>query len=80
VATTATANVTGYGYGWWIGQAGGTPYVMANGWGGQFIVVVPSKRLIVTATARWEGIARSTANTQWLAIDDIILQRIVPAY
>lgn len=80
VATTAMANVTGYGYGWWIGQAGGAPYVMAMGWGGQFIVVVPSKRLIVTATARWEGIARSTANTQWLAIDDIILQRIVPAY
>jgi CubicO group peptidase (beta-lactamase class C family) len=80
VATTATANVTGYGYGWWIGQAGGARYIMADGWGGQFIVVVPSKQLIVTATARWEGIARSTANAQWFAIDDIILQQIVPAY
>jgi len=80
VATTAEPNVTGYGYGWWIGQAGGTRYVMAMGWGGQFIVVVPSKQLIVTATARWQGIARSTANAQWFAIDNIILQSIVPAY
>jgi CubicO group peptidase (beta-lactamase class C family) len=80
VATTATANVTGYGYGWWIGEAGGARYVMAMGWGGQFIVVVPSKRLIVTATARWQGVARSTANAQWLAIDNIILRSIVPAY
>jgi CubicO group peptidase (beta-lactamase class C family) len=80
VATTAVANVTGYGYGWWIGRAGGAGYVMAMGWGGQFIVVVPSKRLIVTATARWQGVDRGTASAQWLAIDNIILQRIVPAY
>jgi CubicO group peptidase (beta-lactamase class C family) len=80
VVTTAEPYVIGYGYGWWIGQAGGTPYVMAMGWGGQFIVVVPSKRLIVTATNRWQGIARSVANAQWLATYDIILQRIVPAY
>lgn len=80
VATTAEPNVTGYGYGWWIGQAGGARYIMAMGWGGQFIVVVPSKRLIVTATARWQGVARSTASAQWLAINSVILQRIVPAY
>ena len=80
VATHATANVSGYGYGWWIGQAGAAPYVMAMGWGGQFIVVVPSKQLIVTATAHWQGIGTSAANAQWIAIDTIILQRIVPAY
>ncbi len=80
VATSAEPYVTGYGYGWWIGQAGGVPYVMAMGWGGQFIVVVPSKRLVVTATNRWQGIARTTANSQWLATYNIILQRIVPAH
>ena len=80
VGTTVEPNVTGYGYGWWIGQAGGARYVMAMGWGGQFIVAVPSKRLIVTATNRWQGVDRSTANAQWFAIDTIILQRIVPAY
>jgi CubicO group peptidase (beta-lactamase class C family) len=53
---------------------------MAMGWGGQFIVVVPSKRLIVTATARWQGLGQTIAGAQWFAIDSLILQRIVPAY
>ncbi len=80
VATNAEPNVTGYGYGWWIGQAGGARFVMAMGWGGQFIVVVPSKRLIVTATNRWQGLARTVSNANWLATYNIILQRIVPAF
>lgn len=53
---------------------------MATGWGGQFIVVVPQKRLVVTATNRWQTVGTTAAQAQWQTTCGIILQRIVPAY
>jgi CubicO group peptidase (beta-lactamase class C family) len=49
-----------YGYGWWHWDlvAGGQvwPAYMASGWGGQWIVVVPSADLVFVSTAgNWEG-------------------------
>jgi CubicO group peptidase (beta-lactamase class C family) len=78
--TNAMPGVSGYGYGWWVGQAAGSEYVMANGWGGQFIVVVPNKQLVVTAATNWQGVGNGTAGVQWQTIMDIVMQRIVPAY
>ncbi len=80
VATTAQRYVSGYGYGWWTGQLAGSDFVLANGYGGQFILVVPGKRLVVTAAARTDGTTISTATAQWNATIDIIMQRIVPAF
>lgn len=80
VATTAMPPASGYAYGWWTGTASGAGFIMATGWGGQFIVIVPSKQLVVTAASRWQGIGTSVANAQWRAVADIITQGVVRAY
>lgn len=69
----------GYGYCWWTGSNSKGNYVFANGWGGQFIVVVPNSRLIVVATNQWSGVDTSTANDQWYRTLNLILTRILPA-
>lgn len=40
-----------YGYGWFLGDAGGYPMFYAWGYGGQFIFVVPELALTVAATS-----------------------------
>lgn len=51
-ATTAQISAgtlsDGYGYQWWVDDAG---YVMALGYGGQYITVIPSHDLVVVFTA-----------------------------
>ena len=55
-ATTAQIDAgtlaDGYGYQWWIDDAG---YVMAQGFGGQHIIVIPDHDLIVTFTSGLVG-------------------------
>ena len=40
-----------YGYGWWIRELAGRPAYYAWGYGGQFIFVVPSTRLVIVTTS-----------------------------
>lgn len=40
-----------YGYGWWIRDLAGQPACYAWGYGGQFIFVVPSRRLVIVTTS-----------------------------
>jgi CubicO group peptidase (beta-lactamase class C family) len=79
ITTGAGQPTPGYGYAWWTGQAAGQVYALANGWGGQFIMVVPAKRLIVTSAARTSGLSAADAMAQWQRIFDIITVRVVPA-
>jgi CubicO group peptidase (beta-lactamase class C family) len=44
-----------YGYGWFIGQAGGHPVRFAWGYGGQMVYVVPDLRLTVVMTSDPSG-------------------------
>ena len=69
-----------YGYCWWLGQTGNISYAFANGWGGQFIVVVPSLNLVVTATNQWSGVGTTTANTQWYSTISTIMEQVIPAF
>ncbi|MEM7258344.1 MAG: serine hydrolase, partial [Pseudomonadota bacterium] len=41
----------GYGYGWFIGEKGGTSYSMARGYGGQIICVIPDLALTLAITS-----------------------------
>ena len=70
----------GYGYFWWTGNAHSRDYFFANGWGGQFIVVVPDIKLIVVATNVWSGVPVATANAQWYSTLDLIINQIIPLY
>jgi CubicO group peptidase (beta-lactamase class C family) len=69
-----------YGYFWWIGNTKNHSYFFANGYGGQFIVVVPDMELIVIATNNWKGVALTTANNQWYNTLSMIIERIIPAF
>ena len=69
-----------YGYFWWIGSSSVHSYFFANGYGGQFIVVVPDLRLIVVATNTWSGVPTDLANQQWYSTLDVIMNKIIPLY
>jgi CubicO group peptidase (beta-lactamase class C family) len=45
----------GYGYGFWLAGHRVEKFVLAQGYGGQFIFVEPSKDLVVVATSDWQG-------------------------
>ena len=48
----------GYGYTWWISEVGRDHDLMyrANGWGGQVIMVIPGKNMVVVFTSgNWAG-------------------------
>jgi CubicO group peptidase (beta-lactamase class C family) len=70
----------GYGYFWWVGASASHGYFFANGYGGQFIVVVPDLRLIVVATNRWSGVSTDAANEQWYTTLSVIMDKILPLY
>jgi CubicO group peptidase (beta-lactamase class C family) len=70
-----------YGYAWWVGQTlAGDAFSLANGWGGQFICVVPAKGLVVTSACRTSGVGSSVAMSQWQRVFNIIQQQIIPAF
>ncbi len=69
-----------YGYFWWIGASNNHEYFFANGYGGQFIVVIPDIKLIVVATNIWSGVSSITANQQWYSTLDMIMNKIIPLY
>jgi CubicO group peptidase (beta-lactamase class C family) len=70
----------GYGYFWWTGSRDSHEYFFANGYGGQFIVVVPDLNLVVVAANVWSNVSVDTASQQWYNTIDLIMNRIVPLY
>lgn len=67
-----------YGYLWWVYDKGGHPYYFANGYGGQFIVVVPNLELVVVATNKWRGVDNKTSEN-WYRTITLIIEEIIPA-
>lgn len=65
-----------YGYGWFIGEAGGHPVRFAWGYGGQMIYVVPDLGLTVAMTSDPNG-ARDGAHID--ALHRLLADGIVPA-
>ena len=65
-----------YGYGWWIGEAGGRRVNYAWGYGGQMIYVVPS--LDLTAVMTSDPNARGV-DGHVQALHRLLARRIVPA-
>ena len=67
-----------YGYLWWLGQTGGHGVVLAWGYGGQLIWIVPDLDLVVVSTATWQGLG-GTAQPQAASIAGVIAAGIMPA-
>ena len=70
----------GYGFCWWTGQNDKGNYAFANGWGGQFIFVIPSLKLVVSATNNWSGYSESNADNDWVNTIDLIMGSIIPSF
>ena len=69
-----------YDYLWWNGRAHSRNYFFANGWGGQFILVVPELSLVVVASNEWSGIPSAIAGEQWYNTLNLIINEIIPVY
>jgi len=69
-----------YGYSWWLGQNEKGSYIFANGYGGQFIVIVPNLDLIVVTTNTWSGVGATVANDQWFRTLDLIINMVLSSF
>jgi CubicO group peptidase (beta-lactamase class C family) len=66
-----------YGYQWWLGSArddAHTPWIMAVGFGGQRIMLIPSRDLVMVMTA---GMYRNRAQTD--ITFEVLLDGVLPA-
>ena len=66
-----------YGYGWFLGRAGGERFALARGYGGQVICVVPGLALTVVITSDPTRPARSQG--YFGALLDLIGAEVLPA-
>jgi len=71
--------LTDYGYYWWKGNQNGHDFSIANGYGGQFICIVPDLNVVVVATCNFLGMG-AQAGQNWSSILGIIMSEIIPAF
>jgi CubicO group peptidase (beta-lactamase class C family) len=68
----------GYGFGIWTEvDAGGAQFATAQGYGGQFIVVVPRARAVIVVTTNWYGVMGVDRN--FVHLLSILIKEFVPA-
>ncbi|HEX2717234.1 MAG TPA: serine hydrolase [Gemmatimonadaceae bacterium] len=65
-----------YGYGWWIREAHGHPVYFAWGYGGQFIFIVPTLKLLVVTTSD-ANTSRDGGHLE--AIHSLVDDHLIPA-
>jgi CubicO group peptidase (beta-lactamase class C family) len=68
----------GYGYLWWVYEGGEHLCYFANGYGGQFIVVVPELEIVVVATNNWV-VPGNKADENWYRTITLIMENVIPA-
>lgn len=76
----ANSFANGYGYQTWLWNNGGNSYFDAMGYGGQFILIVPTKKMVITATCDWQNPSSSVADNNWYTIMNTIANSIIPAF
>jgi len=69
-----------YGYYWWRATENNYHFFYANGWAGQFIVVVPDYELIVVATTNYSGLTDQQAGTLWYNLMNIIVNEVLVSF
>ena len=68
-----------YGYFWWIGEGAPWEFYFANGYGGQFIVVVPATRMVIVTQCQPSGFTRDEAEMHWYTILSTVVEQVIPA-
>jgi CubicO group peptidase (beta-lactamase class C family) len=75
----ASSQLTGYGFGLWIGQpAFAKRFLLADGHGGQFLFIVPDVNAVVVATVDTTGLDDATAAKSHDALYSVILNQLLP--
>jgi CubicO group peptidase (beta-lactamase class C family) len=67
----------GYGYGFWLGASGGDQFAMAQGFGGQFVVVDTRRDVVVVGTSDWQGHG-ATADQTFNQLYQVISTQLLP--
>ena len=68
-----------YGFGIWLGDnPRTTAFALAEGFGGQFIAVVPERRAVVVATTNWQDLG-DQADADYVALYHALVTRLLPA-
>lgn len=65
-----------YGYLWWINHDLDYDLFFANGYGGQFIIVVPVQNLVLVATSEFKGLGNE-AGQQWYNVISLLINDIL---
>jgi len=68
-----------YGYFWWIENGVPREFYFANGYGGQFIVVVPETQMVIVTQCQPTGYTRDEADMHWYTILSTVMERVIPA-
>lgn len=81
VATGDTMDQTpSYGLGVWLGApAFGKPFVLGEGFGGQFLIVEPAASAVIVATTDWQGLGADVADRDYDALYSVIVNQLLPS-
>lgn len=72
-----TLPVAGYGYLWWLVELGGETAPAALGHGGQVLVVLPRRELVVVVTSHWPG---PSSSEHYRHLRRLIDDHLLPAF
>lgn len=76
ISTNVSWFGSSYGYLWWNDRIKGHDCYFANGYAGQFILVVPDLNLVITATSEVQGLGNN-AGSQWEGVKNLILNDVM---
>lgn len=69
-----------YGFGIWLGDRSDTgAFALAEGYGGQFIAIVPERRAVVVATTSWEKLGSLSNDRNYTQLFHVLVTRLLPA-
>jgi CubicO group peptidase (beta-lactamase class C family) len=69
----------GYGFGIWLGnRPGAGAFAMAEGYGGQFIAIVPQRHAVVVATSSWDDLDARASDNDFTALLHVLVRALLP--
>ena len=74
----AQPHAPGYDYLWWMGrdERTGLEYVLAVGYGGQFIFIVPALNTLIAAATAWSSVRNADQN--FMLVLSTIVETVLP--